>query len=274
LIWKLLRPVVRPVWSFIHSRDYVTYYDRDYYLYYGALLPPRELRARLGNSFLADGFYLESGIAEARRLQAKLGYTKTSSLVELGCGVGRLATGMISEFGDVPYLGIDANPVFTKWCQDNIERTRPSYHFVHLDVVNDLYNPSGTIDAERIRLPVDSGTTDIVYLWGVFTNMGPEHVKIYVTEISRIARDGGRVFLTAYVEDNVPDVSFIPKGYLPYECNQLLQCVRYSQRFLFSIFDENGLTIEEFRHHGGAFPNQSEIYLRKTPRAGVYYQMQ
>jgi len=263
ILWRLVRPVVRPVWSLIHNRDYVSDYDRDYYLYHGCVLPPRELRGRLGASFLADGFYLESGIAEARRLAARLAYSKSSLVVDIGCGLGRLATGMLWEFGDVQYFGIDSNPTFAEWCREHIERNHPSFRFIHLDVVNELYNPTGKIDGDRIRLPLADATADIVYLWGLFTNMGPEHVRIYVSEMSRIAREGSRIFLTAFVEENVPEVSFIPKGYVPYECVKPLQCVRYSKDFLFSIFSRYGLVVEEFRHHGGAFPSQSEVYLRK-----------
>jgi hypothetical protein len=94
--------------------------------------------------------------------------------------------------------------------------------------------------------------------------MGPEHVRIYVSETSRIVREGGRMFLTAYVEENVPEVSFIPNDYVPHEYDKPLQCVRFSKNFLFSLFDRHGLIVEEFRYHGGAFPKQSEIYLKKT----------
>ncbi len=48
-------------------------------------------------------------------------------------------------------------------------------------------------------------------------------MPIYVSEMSRIAREGSRIFLTAFVEENVPEVSFIPKGYVPYECVKPLQ---------------------------------------------------
>src|SRR2546422_4810728 len=75
ILWRLVRPVVRPVWSLIHNRDYVSHYDRDYYLYHSCVLPPRELRGRLGVSFLADGFYLESGIdRKSTRLNSSHGY--------------------------------------------------------------------------------------------------------------------------------------------------------------------------------------------------------
>jgi len=140
---------------------------------------------------------------------------------------------------------------------------------MHVDVVNELYNPSGTVDGNKIRLPVANASTDIVYMWGVFTNMAPEHVQIYVSELSRIARDGGKVFLTAFVEDDVPEVSFNPAGYVPYDCNAPLAVVRYNRQWLFSLFSRHGLMVDDFRYHGGMFPKQSEICLTKIESSPV-----
>jgi len=53
ILWRLVRPVVRPVWSLIHNRDYVSEYDRDYYLYHGCVLPPGRCEA--------DGSFVPSG---------------------------------------------------------------------------------------------------------------------------------------------------------------------------------------------------------------------
>jgi ubiquinone/menaquinone biosynthesis C-methylase UbiE len=218
-----------------------------------------------GGAFSNDSFYLQSAVVEATRLAARLGYTKASSVVDIGCGLGRLALGMRWEFGnDVNYLGIDANQKYIEWCKKYIEEEQPGYKFLHLNVVNDLYNPHGTIDGSAIQLPVVSGSAEIVYLWGVFTNMGPEHVRIYVSEASRIVREEGRIFLTAFVEDSVPDISFNPIDYVPYGCNAPLSVVRYRKDYLFLIFKQNRLRIDEFRYHGGGFPKQSEIYLTKT----------
>jgi hypothetical protein len=88
-------------------------------------------------------------------------------------------------------------------------------------------------------------------------------VQIYVSELSRIARDGGKVFLTAFVEDDVPEVSFNPAGYVPYDCNAPLTVVRYNRQWLFSLFSRHGLMVDDFRYHGGMFPKQSEICLTK-----------
>jgi SAM-dependent methyltransferase len=217
-----------------------------------------------GDAFRSDTFFLQSAVVEATRLSGRLGYTKSSRIVDLGCGLGRLATGMLVEFGDVQYLGIDANEDFVHWCQENIERFHPTFRFVHLDVANELYNPTGTLDGSNLRLPVDDMSADIVYLWGVFTNMVSEHVESYIGEIERILHPRGRCFLTAFVEDHVPDVTYNPTGYVPYDCSAPLVVVRFSRPWLFSIFQQHGLQVEDFRYHESMFPKQSEIYLAKA----------
>jgi hypothetical protein len=130
-----------------------------------------------------------------------------------------------------------------------------------LDVENQLFNPNGTLDGNDIKLPIPSAAADIVYLLGVFTNMKPEHVEIYTSELGRIVRKGGKLFLTAFVEEGVPDVSFNPAGYVPYDCKFPLNVVRYNKQWLFSLFSRHRMIVDEFRYHGAMFPKQSEIYL-------------
>jgi SAM-dependent methyltransferase len=239
--------------------------SRGYVLHRGYRLPPKSMRGRMcGDAFRTDSFFFLSGVLEATKFPARLGYTKSSRVVDIGSGLGRVATGLLAEFGDVQYLGIDANAGFVRWCKDNIETEHPSFRFVHLDMANELYNPTGKLDATQLRLPVDDASADIVYLWGLFTNMKPEDVESYIREIARMLRPGGRCFLTAFAEDDVPDVTFNPTGYVPYDCNAPLVVVRYSRQWLFSKFQQHGLQLEDFRYHGSMFPKQSEIYLVKA----------
>ena len=88
-------------------------------------------------------------------------------------------------------------------------------------------------------------------------------MPIYVAETSRILREGGAVFLTAFVEKDVPSVSLNPDRYTNYECAGPLHVVRYEKNFLFSTFRQHGLNVQEYSHHVGRHCNQSEIYLRK-----------
>lgn len=238
--------------------------EGDFALYRGHRLPPRRLRGMMcGDAFRNENFYFMSAVLEATKFTARLA-SKDARIVDIGSGLGRLATGLIAEAGPVEYLGIDANEEFVGWCKDNIESLHPSFRFVHLDMANDRYNPGGSIRASQLRLPVDDASVDVVNLWGVFTNMVPDDVRAYVAEVSRILRPGGQCFLTAFAEDDVPDVTLNPENYVPYEADGPLTAVRFSKRWLFGLFREHGLQIDEFRLHGSMFPKQSEIYLLKS----------
>lgn len=244
--------------------------SRGFVVHRGQRLPPRSLRGRMcGDAFRTESFYYLSAVLEATKFTEKLRGAQSPRVVDIGSGLGRLATGMLAESVDVQYLGIDANEDFVRWCRENIEKFHPNFRFLHVDMANELYNPKGTLDASQLRLPVDDDSADVVNLWGVFTNMVPEHVQSYVREIARILRPQGRCFLTAFVEDGVPDVTFNPADYVPYACDAPLTCVRYGRQWLFSTFQQQGLQIEEFRHHGSMFPKQSEIYLTKAGPAGA-----
>jgi hypothetical protein len=70
-----------------------------------------------------------------------------------------------------------------------------------------------------------------------------------------MTRDGGRVFLTAFVEEDVPDETVNPTDYVIYPCTSPLHVVRYSKQALFSIFEEHALGVDEFAHHGGSHCN-------------------
>jgi SAM-dependent methyltransferase len=236
----------------------------DYTLYRGHRLPPKRMRGMMcGDAFRNEKFYFMSAVLEATKFSARLA-SKDARIVDIGSGLGRLATGLIAEAGSVEYLGIDANEEFVRWCKDNIESQHPSFRFVHLDMANERYNPGGSIGASELRLPVADASADVVNLWGVFTNMVPEDVQAYVAEVSRILRRGGQCFLTAFAEDDVPDVTINPANYVPYETDTPLAAVRFSKPWLFALFGKHRLQVEEFRLHGSMFPKQSEIYLVKA----------
>src|SRR5688500_3186709 len=122
------RRVARKLWKTIYRKDYVDYR--------GLRLPPAEDRRIMsGDAFGSNEWFLQSGIAEALRLRARLGFTEGSRIVDIGSGLGRLATGLLWEFGDnVNYLGLEIKREYVSWCQKHIQALHPSYRFVHLDV--------------------------------------------------------------------------------------------------------------------------------------------
>ena len=261
----LLRRIARRLTREIHC-----FFRRGNVKYRGMILPIASMRWEMcGREYASDKYFLESGCAEARRVVSKMGFTRTQRIVEIGSGLGRFATGLLHEVGEVEYWGFDTARTWVQWCQRHIEKNHPTFRFIHIDVENELYNPTGAVAGEAFRFPLPDAHADIVYMWGVFTNMRLKDARNYVAEMSRMTRDGGRIFLTAFVEENVPEETVNPVGYVDYTCECPLHVVRYEQSALFEIFKRYSLTIENFSHHGGCHCNQSEIYLHKDCSLGL-----
>jgi len=236
---------------------------RGYVLFKGSRLPPPALRFN-GPDQQHDDSYLASSIAEADRVIEVLGCMATDLIVDIGCGQGRLAIGLARRFESLPYLGLDVSGRSIDWCRLHIERRHPSYAFRHIDVVNARYNPQGSPLGNDFRLPVPSGAAHLVYMWGVVTNMEPAHLPAYAREIARMLRPAGKLFLTANVEDDVPEVSINPANYTRFACHGPLHIVRYEKRHFLEMFDRVGLTLTRFDHHA-AGNCQSDLYFVKAP---------
>jgi hypothetical protein len=67
----------------------------------------------------------------------------------------------------------------------------PSCHLLYGDLVNARYNSAGQALSPDFRLPVETGCADISYMWGVVTNMEPDHLPVYAEEIARMRVSGG-----------------------------------------------------------------------------------
>lgn len=236
---------------------------RDYLVFRGSRLPLPG--SRLNREDQRDNaFFLDSSIAEARRIVEHLGGHAGSFVLDIGCGQGRLPIGLVPEFRTLRYLGLDVSEESIRWCTTHLQARYPSYRFQHIDVVNARYNPSGSALDERFRLPVGDAEADIVYMWGVVTNMEPEHLAPYAHEIGRVLRPGGTLFLTANIESDVATVSINPEDYTAFGCDGPLHIVRYERDYFLAPFRDAGLTLTRLEHHA-AGNCQSDLYFVKTP---------
>lgn len=228
----------------------------------GSMLPARSLRFN-GPDQQDDAFYLESALAEANRVIHKLGYAPPEMVVDIGCGQGRMAIGLARLLPEARYVGLDVSKPSIDWCKRHIESKHPSFQFVHLDLVNARYNPAGAQMPRGFSLPVPDGKASVAYLWGVVTNMEPDFLGIYARELGRMLRAGGRLFLTANVEDDVPQFSVNPPNYVSFQCAGPLHIVRFERQHFVQCFARYGLILLEYVHHA-AGNCQSELYFVKA----------
>jgi len=228
--------------------------------YEGLLLPPSSIRLG-GEHFQDNAAFVESGRADAKKLHDEFAVTASSTLLDIGCGVGRLAIGLLAEFGELEhYIGVDVAEGSVDWCRKYIEVHHQGTTFIHLDVANARYSRKGKPIDDTFRLPLADASIDAIYLYSVFSHMETKDVTAYLGEFVRLLKPGGGVFLTAFVEDDVEDVTVNPRGYGPLEWRGPLHCVRFNLGFFVNLVKQSGLSVSRL-DYGIERDGQSALYL-------------
>lgn len=211
-----------------------------------------------GAHFLDDANFVASAKRDVARL-AEQGLTPDSALLDWGCGAGRLAIGVIETWGGIArYDGIDVQEDLVTWATRHVARDAIS--FMHVDIANARYNRNGS--RER-RIPGDSSAYDAIYGYSVLSHMDASEVSDYLAEIRRLLRPDGFAWLTAFVEDDVADVTENPDGYGPIPWAGALHCVRFDRAFFESMVRAAGLEVDQFEH--GQETDGQSMYVLRCP---------
>lgn len=158
-------------------------------------LPPKAERFTGGvRNFAASGKFLLEALSSAA------GLTSSSHVLDVGCGVGRLAVAMPSFLdANGAYEGLDIVREGIEWCEQHIVSPHHNVHFTLADVYNKEYNPKGRVQPADYQFPYEDQTFDVVVLVSVFTHMLPLDFDQYVGEIARVLKKNGRIFATYFV---------------------------------------------------------------------------
>lgn len=243
-------------------RTFLNLIKMDYVKYKNLILPPQGNRL-CGGEFQSDEYFIQAAQRDASRLVDHCGLTKASHLLDIGCGPGRLPIGILSHVGEIAaYRGVDVDSKSVQWCQEHISVQHPSFQFIRVDVKNERYNPAGEETAAEFRFPFPDGEFNIIYLYSVFSHMVTEDIRSYLKEFERLLAPHGKIFLTAFIEDGVPDISINPENYRMDWKNTPLHCVRYDRAFFNSLLDDCGLFISRF-DYGSDTDGQSAVFIAR-----------
>ena len=228
-------------------------------------LPPTRLRAG-GAHFRADEDFMASAILEARRVIAEAGSAHAVTILDLGCGAGRLAYGLIAiEAPIARYEGVDVMAAQIEWCVENVTPRHPGYRFQTIDVYNERYNRDGSRAVADAALPLAGRSIDVAYAYSVFSHLQTADVRAYLHEFARTLVADGVAFVTAFVEDDVADETVNPPDYQHESWGGPLHCVRFSRTHVEHMVREAGLTIDRF-DYGQEANGQSRLSLRVVAR--------
>src|ERR1700686_1656075 len=159
------------------------------------LVPPRYL------DFAGNLRYIEAGQQQLKYFRELCGLQPHHRVLDIGCGIGRMAVALSGYLTTGSYEGLDIVPSGIRWCERHITSKFPRFRFQVVDVYNKHYNPRGRFQAGEHRFPFSDGEFDLVILISVFTHMLPRDVEHYVSEISRVLRPGAKCLFSAFLLD-------------------------------------------------------------------------
>ena len=100
------------------------------------------------------------------------------SVLDFGCGCGRIIRHMGHRFKNVKFFGTDYNPLLIGWCRENLPFAE--------------FNVNGLAD----RLAYEDGKFDFAYTISVFTHLPEKECFFWLGELRRVLKPGGYCYIT------------------------------------------------------------------------------
>lgn len=154
----------------------------DYETFVGGLL--RQHPHSEAMELAVGGEYEGMGVLQ-KQLLVSAGLRPEGSLIDVGCGSGRLAK-QLRDYLNGPYLGIDVVPALLDHARK--EFGKPHWRFEK---------------AEGFTLPADDSSADMVCFFSVFTHLRHEESFLYLRDTKRVLKPGGKVVLS-FLEFHIP----------------------------------------------------------------------
>jgi SAM-dependent methyltransferase len=153
-------------------------------------LPPLRLRDVGQGDFRRIGDDLAA-------LLVRHGLRESDRVLDIGCGVGRVALPLTRVIRTGTYDGFDIVRRWIRWCRRNITPAHPNFRFTHADVYNSHYNRSG-VPASEFRFPYEDASFDFAFATSVFTHLDVSSATHYLRETQRVLRPGGTLVATFF----------------------------------------------------------------------------
>jgi SAM-dependent methyltransferase len=161
----------------------------------GVPMPPRRL------SFVGRGDFERTGNEYLSHFRELGGLRPGDRVLDMGCGIGRMAIPLMSYLDSGSYAGFDVGRAMIRWCSREITSRRPGFEFTWAPVYNQKYNPFGSVAASEFRFPYEDASFDFVFATSLFTHLVREETEHYLREAARVVRPGGTCFLTFFLLD-------------------------------------------------------------------------
>jgi SAM-dependent methyltransferase len=211
------------------------------------LVPPRSLNP------IGDGDFEATGAEFLDYFIRFGGLQRSHHVLDVGCGIGRMAGPLTKYLSTGTYDGFDIVPKGIQWCQKNISTRYPNFRFSLSDIRNPEYNPNGSVTASDYRFPYEDASFDFAFLASVFTHMRPVEVSHYLAELSRVLTSDG-ICLATFFLINEESSRLIASGQSSLDLSHAIPgcwttnprvpetAIGYEEEFLVKLIREQGFT--------------------------------
>ncbi len=234
----------------------------------GELMPPEALSISVGGRFREEGEEFFRYCLEIGGLRA------TDRVLDIGCGVGRMAVKLAPFLRDGSYEGFDIRADVIDWCKQHITPRYPHARFTFVDIANGYYNSRSAQSPSTFRFPYSESSFDFVLLKSVFTHMLPADLQHYAAEIVAALKPGGTCFCTFFLLNaesfglmragmsGVYSFTQRSEGYHAIYPNVPESAVAYQEDWIRGVYRSNGLRIIEPIRYGGWCGRQDGLSLQ------------
>lgn len=169
--------------------------------------PPRRIRRGISPLWLD---FTKTGNDQVGFLAELCGLTPEHKVLDIGCGVGRLAVPLTRTLGPKGgYEGFDVAPYMIDWCTRNITASHPNFRFTHANVKTSTASHDKGVDAAEYVFPYQDATFDLAYAGSLFTHLTPAAATNYLRQIARVLKPGG-VFASTWNMYNSASEKVLP----------------------------------------------------------------
>lgn len=122
-----------------------------------------------------------------------------SRVLEIGCGVGRLALSIADHVKEGHYDGLDVDYKSIDWCRTHLSTPTQNNCQFHQLLQESQQVESNGFRLSKVRFPYEDEQFDVVYSTTTFVHLPPDEVQQYLAEISRVLKKNGCCLLMFFL---------------------------------------------------------------------------
>lgn len=128
------------------------------------------------------------------------------TILDVGCGCGRIAAALAERHPTLSYVGIDIVPGLIDFARRKITSRARTFRFFIRDEKNESYvhydDEVGQTRFKRISNVVQDATIDVAIAISLFTHLDFPEASSLASEISASLKPDGRFFMTCFIWDD------------------------------------------------------------------------